>query len=50
MPMPRCRTSVFINTWSSHCFMILFIPSYCACCILLLFSGIFNSINCEKNA
>ena len=29
--MPRCRTSVFINTWYSHFFMIVFIPSYCAC-------------------
>ena len=30
-PMPRCRTSVFIITWSSHFSMIVFIPSYCAC-------------------
>ena len=30
-PMPRCRTSVFINIWSSHFFMIVFIHSYCAC-------------------
>ena len=30
-PIPRCRTSVFINTWSSNFFMIVFIPSCCAC-------------------
>ena len=48
--MPRCRTSVFVNTWSSHFFFDSVHSIVFCVLILLLFNGIFNSINCEKNA